>query len=87
MAAITPKHKIDTVITGTENARVNSLIEGGPLKVGAEHWLAKSLDKSEFDTSHGDIRIELHKVEYMFLNAFFVMCAPKRCFGNDQFSS
>ena len=70
MAAITAKHKIDTVITGTENARVNSLIEGGPLKVGTENWLAKSLDKSEFDTSYGDMRIELHKVEYMFLNAF-----------------
>ena len=74
MATITAKHKIDTIVGGGADARVNSLVEGGPLKMGPEHWLAnfltKSLDKEEFDTSSGEWRLELHKVEYIFLNAF-----------------
>ena len=70
MATITAKHKIDTVATGNADARANSLVEGGPLKVGPEHYLAKTLDKSEFDTTNGDWRIDLHQVEYIFLNAF-----------------
>ena len=61
MATITAKHKIDTIVGGGADARVNSLVEGGPLKMGPEHWLAnfltKSLDKEEFDTSSGEWRL------------------------------
>ena len=38
--------------------------------MGPEHWLAKSLDKEELDTAYGDIRVDLHKMEYIFLNVF-----------------
>ena len=40
MATITAKHKIDTIVGGGADARVNSLVEGGPLKMGPEHRLA-----------------------------------------------
>ena len=65
-----PKYALDYVVGGNATQKHNSLTDGGPLKLQAEHWLFKVLAPSEFDRTHGDIRTSVHKIEWLMLDIF-----------------
>ena len=64
------KYALDYVVSGSALQKHNSLVDGGPLKVQAEHWLFKVLPPNEFDRTRGDIRFTVHKLEWLMLDIF-----------------
>ena len=67
-AASDPKYRLNYVSGATATARRDSLVNGGPLKVGPTHYLKMVLPSGYFDDDGaGGFTIDLHTVEYLLL--------------------
>ena len=70
MSAITdPKFKF-TIPGATADARRDTLFEGGPLHVSANHWFYTVRKERCIPVAGGGLTIDLHYVEYVFLDVF-----------------
>ena len=63
-----PKVEVKYAVNGSNNAKRDSLVEGGPLHINAAHWLVTARPKHLVLLPNGNYELSMHFMEFLVLH-------------------